>query len=376
MSTALVQLLRHRTRTLLTVLGTTCGLFLFITVDSFQNSLERSTTAQAGDDLLIVYRDKRYCPFTSRLPQDYERKIKQLQGVKSVVPVQVIVNHCGTSVDTITFRGLPSAAADAFFKNENLPETTISHWKHRSDAAIVGHDFATRRKLKLGDRFDAAGLTVSVAGIVKSQDPQMGNSLFVHLDFLQQASGRGLGEVTQFNVRVQDAQQMDSVAKAIDALFRSDREPTHTRPEKAFMAQTAKEMIQLVAFTRYLGLAAVLAVLLLMANTIAISVRGRVREHAVLQALGYQSEHLVWMVLCEGILLAALGGGLALAAAAAFLHWGEWSLSAEGLSLVFRLADINLHGVFLLAGLLGIVSGVVPALGMLRGSLVSKLRSA
>lgn len=372
---ALIQLKRHAIRSGLTLLGTTCGLFLFITVETFQFSLARATTTQAGDDLLIVYRDKRFCPFTSRLPEDYGRKISKVEGVKSVVPVQVIVNHCGTSLDTITFRGLPKGKAESFFDNNQVSSELLHTWRSRSDAAIVGLELAKRRQLQVGDYFDSAGVRAQVVAVLNSEDPQVMNTAFVHLDFLQQVSGRGLGEVTQFNVRVKSSEMMASVASAIDELFRHDREPTHTRPEKAFVAQTAGDMLQLVAFTRYLGLAAVIAVLFLIANTIAIAVRGRVRENAVLQALGFQLSHLIWIILCEGILLGLFSGSLALLLASGFLHWGQWALSAEGLSLVFRVQDINFLQAYGLALLLGFFSGVLPTIKLCRGNLVRELRA-
>ena len=81
------QLRRHWIRTLLTVSGTACGMFLFLTVETFQAGLKNATEIKAGDDTLIVYRDKRFCPFTSRLPEDYGRKIAKIEGVKSVTPV-------------------------------------------------------------------------------------------------------------------------------------------------------------------------------------------------------------------------------------------------------------------------------------------------
>ena len=69
------QIRRHALRSLLTIAGTACGMFLFMTVETFQDGLKSATEMKAGDDTLVVYRDKRFCPFTSRLPEDYSSKI-------------------------------------------------------------------------------------------------------------------------------------------------------------------------------------------------------------------------------------------------------------------------------------------------------------
>jgi putative ABC transport system permease protein len=372
---SLKQIKRHWLRSLLTISGTACGMFLFMTVETFQDGLRSATEMKAGDDTLVVYRDKRFCPFTSRLPEDYASKIARLDGVKSVIPVQVIVNNCGTSLDTITFRGFPPGEIENYFKGKAIDTSLFSSWKSASNSAILGKEFAQRRGLKVGDQFDAAGITVRVSGTLESDDPQDQNTAFVHLDFLQKSSKRGLGEVTQFNVKVNDHTQMESVAKEIDALFRYDREPTHTRPEKAFIANTAKDMIELISFTRWLGIAAVLAVSFLITNTVIIAVRGRITENAVMQAMGFQVEHLAWMTLAEGLLMGVMGGAVGILSAYLFLTTGNFAISAEGLSIVFNIHTRTIIKAGSLALGIGLLSGIYPALHSMRGSLVNRLRT-
>ena len=289
--------------------------------------------------------------------------------------MSVIVNNCGTSLDTITFRGFPPEKIESYFKGKAIDKSLFSSWKSASNSAILGQEFAQRRGLKVGDQFDAAGITVRVSGIIDSDDPQDQNTAFVHLDFLQKSSKRGLGEVTQFNVKVNDHTQMESVGKEIDALFRYDREPTHTRPEKAFIANTAKDMIELIAFTRWLGIAAVLAVSFLITNTVIIAVRGRITENAVMQAMGFQVEHLAWMTLAEGLLMGIMGGAVGILSAYLFLSTSNFAISAEGLSIVFNIHTQTIIKAGSLALAIGLLSGIYPALHSMRGSLVNRLRT-
>ena len=155
-----------------------------------------------------------------------------------------------------------------------------------------------------GDQFEAVGVRVWVAGIIDSPEAQDNNVAYVGLPFLQQASNVGFGVVTQFNVRVQRPADLEPVAKRIDALFASDQDPTYTRPEKAFFAQTAKEMIELVGFTRWLGLGAVFAVLGLMAN--AASIRPfsgqRKRRHQTIDSRGSPGMIMVLEGTLQGLL--------------------------------------------------------------------------
>jgi putative ABC transport system permease protein len=104
---AWLQLTRHRVRSLLTILGVASCMFLFTAVETLQRSLAKATEASAADTTLVVYRQNRFCPSASRLPEHYADEIRRIDGVREVVPVQIVVNNCGASLDVVTFRGVP-----------------------------------------------------------------------------------------------------------------------------------------------------------------------------------------------------------------------------------------------------------------------------
>jgi putative ABC transport system permease protein len=356
------QALRNRTRSFLTLLGVATGMFLFTTVETMQDSLQSATVSNADDITLVVYRENRFCPATSRLPEHYKNEIAQVPGVKSVIPIQIVVNNCGTSLDVVVFRGVPPNT----FKDKNseikLMKGSWEIWQKRDDGALIGKNLAKRRKLDVGDLFDAAGITVSVSGIVEAGDTsQNDNVAFVHLPFLQQSSKIGLGVVTQFNVKVNDSSLLKRVAGAIDQRFKSDTEPTSTQPEKAFFANTATELIELIRFSRWIGLACVCAVVGLIANSILLTVRGKISEHAVLKTLGYSKIMIGWMVLAEGIFLSGLGGFLGIFISFCFLHYQGVSIGSEGLILAFvPSGEVVFRGIFASLAL-GVIAGLYPA---------------
>jgi putative ABC transport system permease protein len=162
---AWIQLVRHRLRSLLTILGVASGMFLFTAVETLQRSLAKATEAGAADTTLVVYRQNRFCPSASRLPEHYADEIRRIDGVREVIPVKIVVNNCGASLDVITFRGVPDELLPKFAPEIRVIEGSMEGWRQRDDGALLGEVFAQRRGLKTGDRFDAAGVTVSVAGI-------------------------------------------------------------------------------------------------------------------------------------------------------------------------------------------------------------------
>ena len=240
----------------------------------------------------------------------------------------------------------------------------------------MGEHFAARRNLDPGDSFEAVGVRVVVAGIIRSPNAQDNNVAYVHLPFLQQASRVGLGTVTQFNVRVPDPGLLESVAGEIDALFAADSAPTISRPEKAFFAQTAKDMVEMIGFTRWLGLGAVLGVLGLVANALLLAARSRIKEGAILQTIGYQQQDIGLLVVFEGFLLGLAGGLLGSLGAAAFFAWQRFSFGNEGLTLALGPSyTVTLIGVGV-ALVLALVSSIWPAIEAARRPIVQSLRDS
>ena len=133
------QVARHRVRTLLTVSGIAVAMFLFSAVQAMQRGVTDATRVTAGETTLVVYRKDRFCPATSVLPQDYQARIEQIDGVVSALPVKVVVSNCRTSLDVVTFRGVPK---DEFLAQRGgairIVSGSLDDWKRRTDAALIG----------------------------------------------------------------------------------------------------------------------------------------------------------------------------------------------------------------------------------------------
>ncbi len=368
---------RQRIRTLLTVGGIASAMLLLTLVDSLQRGVEEATGKSAEDTTLVVYRENRFCPFTSQLPEDYEARIRKVPGVRSVTPMKILVSNCRASLDVVTFRGVrPARFAATEGERLSFVDGSFEAWLRRSDAAIVGRTLAERRGFKVGQRFDANGVTVTVAGIFDSDEPQDVNVAYVDLEFIQRAPGSsGDGIVTQFNVNIDDPTEAETVSAAIDAEFEHAQEPTHTSPEKAFVARAASEAVELLGFTKWIALSCVLAVLALVANSIVLSVHDRVRDIAVLQTLGYTSGLVGRMIVAEGLLLGLLGGVLGAGMAAGLLAFNDFSLSNEGLSIAAEARPIGVLFAIGVAAGLGMLAGVIPAVRASRISIAESFRA-
>jgi len=366
-------IVRHQARTLLTLGGIASAMFLFCAVQAMRDGVAEATQETADETTLVVYRENRFCPFTSELPEDYGRKIAAIPGVAEVSPMRIVVNNCRAALDVVTYRGVTEASLRSM--DLMLPEGSIDDWTRRNDAALVGVRLAERRGLKVGDRLSAAGVTVTIAGILTSTNPQDQNVAYVHLDFLQRAAGNKQGIVTQFNVRVADSTQLDAVAAAIDEVFSNAQAPTWTSSEKAFVSRAIVDIVRLTSFAGWLGIGSLVAVFALVANAISLSVRDRIKDHAIMQTIGYPEHLIARLVVAESLILSLLGGVLGLSLAVLVSWFGSFTISVEGVSIVVQ-ADIAtiLAGMAICAAI-GASAGLLPALRAARMSTAEAFRA-
>lgn len=365
---------RHRTRTLLTVSGTAVALLVFSFVIAVQEGLGRLLTDRQQDRTLIVFQANRFCPSTSKLPEDYARQVERLPGVKDAVPIKVYMNNCRASLDVVVFNGMPPEKLRQF-RSLELIEGDWGTFEKQRDAAVVGQAVATRRGLEIGEKFSIGMLTVTVTGIFRSPDKSTENMIFTHLEFLQRTKGlNSVGTVTQLEVRLADGADARATSRAIDEHFRSGQVATNTRTLGVFQASAVGDLVELVGLARYLGLACVGLVLGLVATTAVMGVQDRIKEHAVLQTMGYTGWHIFGFVIAETVLVSLAGGLMGIGSALIVLSTNSLALGTEGILITF-LPSARLAMTGLAAALaVGLIAGFIPALHAARSEIVPALR--
>ena len=288
--------LRARTRTLLTVLGASLAMALFAfvrTVDRGVSELER----RAGQPVLVVFQDSRFCPLTSYMPVRYADTIRDMPGVQDVLPTLVFINSCRANLDLVTLHGVESAALDRVYDFEML-EGNLESWRNSSDGAIIGERLAVRRGAKVGERLRLGEVDVEVAGIMRGAAAGLDNLAFVHIDQLALVRKR-LGAATQFLVKLKPGASSEDVAAAIDLKFRNDEARTDTKSMQAFVAGAVGEIGEVVEFARAMGYLAVLVVAMVLANTVFISAQSRAAEMGVLETIGVTKTRLALLISLE-----------------------------------------------------------------------------
>ncbi|MFK7769948.1 MAG: ABC transporter permease [Mariniblastus sp.] len=366
---------RHRSRTILTVSGAAVALFVFCFVGSVQEGMDDLQRRQAGNRALVAFQANKFCPATSHLPQDYEGDILDITGVREVIPIQVFTNNCRASLDVVVFYGVPPKKLQIARPDFKVQQGSWGEFEKNQDSAIMGRAVANRRGVKLGDKFSIGELSVIVAGIFTADDPAEENYIYSHLDFLQRNKGMNLvGTVTQLEVLLTESADADLVCRTIDEKYTAGPVETDTRPKGVFQAKSLGDLTQLIGMAHYLGFACVGLVLVLVATTTLMSVQDRIKEHSVLQTLGYSGLRVFQLVMAESVLLSLFGGAIGVSTALLVLKFSSLSVGAEAVTIAFT-PTLSLATTGMAVALAtGILAGFFPAIQAARTQIVEGLR--
>ncbi|MGH7278203.1 MAG: ABC transporter permease, partial [Candidatus Rokuibacteriota bacterium] len=190
-------------------------------------------------------------------------------------------------------------------------------------------------------------------------------------DYLDERKTAGKGLVGWYTVRIANPDDAVGLVKTIDAQFANSPAETRTDTEKAFAASWVKQMGNIELLLMSIGSVVFFTLLLVTGNTMAIAVRERTRELAVLKAVGFSDGFVLALVIAETMVVAAVGGGIGLGLAKLFTLRGD---PTGGLLPFFYLApDVIIAGV-LLALTVGLLAGILPALSASRLRVVDALR--
>lgn len=368
---------RHRTRTMLTVSGSAAAMLVFCFVGSVQEAMTGLTTQ--NESTLVMFQANKFCPATSHLPQDYDQIVRKMPGVRDVVPIQVFTNNCRASLNVVVFYGLPPESIRRV-RDFKLVSGRWSEFENNQDAAVVGKNVGRsvdRPDLKPGDKLSIGDVTVTVAAIYTSDSRAEENYVYTHLDFLQRTRGLNLvGTVTQHEVYLDDSVDPTAFAERIDGRFRRGPVETDTRPKGVFQASSLADLVELIGLMHYLGYACIGLMAVLLSTTTYMAVQDRIKEHAVLQTLGFSGRRVFVLVVLESTIMSLLGGVIGVALSTIALATSGLSIGAEAVSIAFEPSATLASGGIAVSLIIGVLAGCLPALTVARMDIVDSLRAA
>lgn len=370
---------RHRLRTALTVAAVAVAILTFgllrTVLDAWYAGLEATSATR------LVTRNAISLVFP--LPLAYESKIRQIQGVTEVtwgswfggIYIDEKNFFANFAVDPATYLRL--------YPEYELPDDQRAAFLRERSAAIAGRKLAARFGWKLGDPVTLKGTIFPgewrfvLRGIYAGRDRSTDETaMLFHWDYLNEAlrrtAPRRADQVGFYILGVRKPELAPQVAQGIDAAFRNSLAETLTETERAFVMGFITMTEAIVAAIRLVTLAIVVIIMVVAANTMAMTARERIGEHAVMKTLGFGAVHVGGLIFGESLVLAAAGGGLGIALTFPVARLFELRLSQ--FFPVFHVTGRTVVLAALVTASVGVVAGVAPTWRAVRVAIADGLR--
>ena len=367
---------RNKRRSILTVLSIAFSLLLLtLMMTIWRGFYLDQGSAESAQRLVVRHR----VSLTFSLPGFYREKIRAIPGVVSVVPVSWFGGIYKDQKPENFFAQFGTDPEEFFktFRDMDMPDEQRTAWQRDRQGVIVDDTLAAKYGWKLGDRIVLQGtiypvnLELNIRGIFHSTPDN--KSVYFNAKYVEEAVAFFKGQAGTFSILVASPSDVSKVASTIDDMFRNSPQPTKAESEKAFGLEFVAMMGNVKAFILSICGAVVFATLLVSANTMAMSIRERTREVAVLKTLGFTRRSVLGLFVSEAVAL-SLVGGLIGAGLGWFLVYG---LTHSKQFISFFPMQVT-AGVWALAlctaGLVGLLSAALPSYHASQVNIVDGLR--
>ncbi len=372
-------LFRKKLRTFLTLFAIMVAFLIFGVLSAAQKALAEPDSPSAANRLVTT----NFINFTQPLPISYVERVKALPNVKTVSHMSWFGGYfqepknftVAFAVDPETFLAIypelifGEGERDAFIKDRT--------------GIMVGKKLADQYGWKVGDRIplksnifrqksggDAWDFVVT--GIFTNAEDDAGDQyVFFHYNYFNESRSFGHDFIGQLVVEPVDVKEIDALAQAIDNLFRNSPAETETRTEAAFAATFGAQFGDVGFMVTAVVGAAFLTILLIVGNTMMLTVRERTGEIAVLKTIGFTAKRIFAMVLTESFILAIAGGVLGVGLAYVLLLVLPSQIPEMQLMPPIYITSSIVLSALGLAVLLGLITGLLPAWRAMRTDIIT-----
>jgi len=370
-------LFRKKVRLLLTIGSFAVALFLFAFLSIVRGAFLGNAELASANRLVTINRTS----IINLIPLSYRDKILRIPGVSYVTH-----NNWFGGIYQDEKNFFPQFVIDPQTQRQVFPELVVpdDQWANflkDRQGAVVGAKTAKRFGWKIGDRvpikttlYGGGSWEFNVDGIyhgTRTQDDE--TQFWFQWDYFEEKIPAAVkGQIGWYVILIKDPKDAPRIAKAIDSEFANSPNETKTEAESAFAANWVKQFGNIQFLIVTIGAVVFFTLLLVTGNTMAISVRERTAELAVLKAIGYSDRTVLFFVLAESLVIALFGGllGLLLAVAATPVLAAALASMLPNLALPASVLALGL----VVALLVGVISGLLPGIGAMRMRVVNALR--
>jgi putative ABC transport system permease protein len=366
---------RNKRRSVLTILSISMSLFLISTLRTLLEQLgSRPMTEESATRVLTRHQTS----LANVLPIAYREKIRQTPGVVEASAYQWVG---GIYKDPANFFAQFAVDPDRFFAvypdiHTLAPDQKEAFLKEKT-AALVGVGLAKHYGWKLGDRVTLQGTIFSanidlvIRGFIQGAGSD--NMMLLRHDYLNEL-WNNYDSSGVFAVRVRSAEEIPAVIDSIDGMFSNSTAPTKTETEKAFLLGFVSMLGNVRTLVVSISTVLIFTVILVAANTMAMSIRERTGEIAILKTLGFAPGHILGVLIGESAFIAVVGG--LLGSIGARLIYSGMDISSRTMGFIDQF-NVTWTTVALAAGIalaVAFLSTFVPAWNVSRLAIADAVR--
>jgi putative ABC transport system permease protein len=370
----LKNILRNKRRTLLTISSLVVSLFLIITLATILTEFTQGH--EAANPMRLVTRHAVSLGFT--LPVAQAQRIATVPGVKSVMPFSWFG---GIYIDEKNF--FANFAVDATKLREVVPELKMSEpeWQafiNDRQGAIVGaklvklYGFTPGQRITLRSPIYDRSVEFIVRGVSTGLDEK---TLYFHHEYVNElVPAWAKDRVSTFSLLANSADDVPRISQAVDSIFLNTDAPTKTESERDFAISFETMFGGVKQFMYGIMGAITFSLLLVMGNTMAMTVRERTREVGMLKALGFQRGTIATLFVGEALVVTTVGALIGIGGAALLYKWIDLSLYIPNFNS-FAPTRVTLLVAFVVSILVGLASVVYSAYRVSGMTIAEALRS-
>jgi putative ABC transport system permease protein len=368
---------RSKRRTLLTILSVAIAVFLFASLRAVLDGFNAAAEASSSTRIITL----RSTSMIFSMPTSHADIIKSTPGVQDLAWASWFG---GIYKDPQNFFAQLAIEPESYLRL--YPEIILSPEEKSAFLAdrtgcIVGDGLARHYGFKVGDRvtlqvgiptYGTQDFDFTVRGVYRSGGAAVDNQTMMFQ--WKYADERSIvkGQVGWYVTQIANPDEAAQIAGTIDRKFENSPYETKTDTEKAFQSSFVSMFGNLNLLLGSIAVAVVITTLFVAGNTMAMSVRERTTEIAIMRTLGFPSATIFMLVAGEGLLMSIVGGIVGVALARTLVR--PDFLNAGTFVPVFGVNNVNAATGLALSAVIGVLAGVIPATMAARLRIVDALR--
>jgi len=369
-------------RTSFTVLGAAVALIAFIMLRTVLWAWQVSAEYAAQDRLGTRHK----VTFVMQLPKRYLEDVRTVPGVKQAT----FANWFGAKIPTKPDEFFANLAVDSQSYLDVVDEMVVTpedkaRWLSDKKGCIVGEVLAKKMGWKVGDRIVLEGTIYpgdwefNVSGIYKASRKSLDDSqLIFHWEYMNDSLPPGRrDQIGWIMSRITDSGKSGEISQSIDRIFDERDTQTVTMSEHNMNVSFMAGFSAILSALNIVSIAILGIMLLILGNTIAMGVRERTKEYAVLRAIGFEPWHIRFFVIAEAATLGIVSGVVGVGLAIPFVNNVLGRAIEENMGAwfpYFRVEPKTAVIAFVIAIVLAAVASLLPSIQAGRVSVTEALR--